>query len=301
MPDTIDLPARRDASARPHLPPTKWMLRQRNAGDLARSQALEPDARKRFYVPVPAKYAIAMVLSLAWLLFSIEVSRPWLDDLGQLTNPVVALVCLSFIAYVPGFMNVFMIVSLLLDQRPRRRPRSDYPGLTILIAAYQEERTIVHTLASIARERYPGTLEIIVLNDGSTDGTAAAAARARDNLHFYDNATVRILDYAENAGKAAVLNNGLAEASHELIVTIDADTRLRADSLTKLVERILSDPPNTRAVAGAILVGNSRETLMAGMQEWDYFHGIAAVKRMQSMYHGTLVAQGAFSIYHKPR
>ena len=38
---------------------------------------------------------------------------------------------------------------------------------------------------------------------------------------------------------------------------------------------------------------------MAGLQEWDYFHGIAAVKRMQSMYHGTLVAQGAFSIYYR--
>jgi biofilm PGA synthesis N-glycosyltransferase PgaC len=61
----------------------------------------------------------------------------------------------------------------------------------------------------------------------------------------------------------------------------------------------MADPPETRAVAGAILVGNSRDTLMAGLQEWDYFHGIAAVKRMQSMYHGTLVAQGAFSIYDR--
>ena len=96
-----------------------------------------------------------------------------------------------------------------------------------------------------------------------------------------------------------MLNKGLLEASHDLIVTVDADTRVRADSLTKLVERMASDPPNTRAVAGAILVGNPRETLIAGLQEWDYFHGIAAVKRMQSMFHGTLVAQGAFSIYHR--
>ena len=84
-----------------------------------------------------------------------------------------------------------------------------------------------------------------------------------------------------------------------MVVTIDADTRIRADSLTKIVERLLSDPPNTKAVAGAILVGNSRDSMMAGLQEWDYFHGIAAVKRMQSMYHGTLVAQGAFSIYYR--
>ena len=69
MPDTINLPARRDpvpTTGRRHLPPTKWMLRQRNAGNLARSRALEPDDRKRFYVPIPAKYAIAMVLSLEW-------------------------------------------------------------------------------------------------------------------------------------------------------------------------------------------------------------------------------------------
>jgi biofilm PGA synthesis N-glycosyltransferase PgaC len=53
------------------------------------------------------------------------------------------------------------------------------------------------------------------------------------------------------------------------------------------------------AVAGAVLVRNSRSTLITAAQEWDYFHGISAVKRMQSMYHGTLVAQGAFSLYRK--
>jgi biofilm PGA synthesis N-glycosyltransferase PgaC len=52
-------------------------------------------------------------------------------------------------------------------------------------------------------------------------------------------------------------------------------------------------------MAGTVLVGNARESWIAGAQEWDYFHGIAAVKRMQSMYHGTLVAQGAFSIYRR--
>jgi biofilm PGA synthesis N-glycosyltransferase PgaC len=102
-----------------------------------------------------------------------------------------------------------------------------------------------------------------------------------------------------NRGKAAVLNAGLLEAKHELIVTIDGDTRLKPDALSYIVERLMSDPQGTVAVAGAVLVRNSRANLMTGAQEWDYFHGIAAVKRMQSMYHGTLVAQGAFSIYQK--
>ncbi|MDQ3039330.1 MAG: glycosyltransferase family 2 protein [Pseudomonadota bacterium] len=67
----------------------------------------------------------------------------------------------------------------------------------------------------------------------------------------------------------------------------------------RLVERYIADPPNTRAVAGAVLVRNSRDNWLTHVQEWDYFHGIAAVKRMQSMYHGTLVAQGAFSLYDR--
>ena len=122
---------------------------------------------------------------------------------------------------------------------------------------------------------------------------------ALEELDFTPNILVRLLDFKENRGKAAVLNSGLEASTHELICTIDGDSRLRADSLAEIVERYLSDPPGTMAVAGAVLVRNSRGSLITAAQEWDYFHGIAAVKRMQSMYHGTLVAQGAFSLYRK--
>lgn len=269
-------------------------------------QPISPDAaantpteRRLLYVPVRAKFTIALLFAIAWLLFSIWVSQAWLRDLSALTHPVLALIALSFIAYVPGFMNAFLIFSLLQDNRPRRRPLPAYPSLTLLIAAYNEEGAIAETLRSIVASAYPGVLEVLVLNDGSRDDTLGAAQRALGALRLVDTMSVRILDFPQNRGKAAVLNRGLAEASHELIVTIDADTHLRANSITHLVERMASDPPGTCAVAGALLVANPRETLMAGMQAWDYAHGIAAVKRMQSMYHGALVAQGAFSIYRR--
>lgn len=110
---------------------------------------------------------------------------------------------------------------------------------------------------------------------------------------------MQIVNFADNRGKAAVLNRGLEIARHSLIVTVDADSWLPSDSLTKIVERLVLDPPETQAVAGAVLVRNSRTNLVTRAQEWDYFHGIAAVKRMQSLYQGTLVAQGAFSIYRR--
>ena len=245
------------------------------------------------------KFAVALFAALAWTLFSVWVSARWMDELAAVTHPWFALVAITFIAYVPGFMNAFLVATLLLDRRPPRLRQPYYPGVSILIAAYQEEEAIADTLESMACADYPGATELLMLNDGSTDGTVAAAMAARSRLCFSNGATVRIVDFPLNRGKAAVLNAGLREARHPLIVTVDGDSRLHPDALTDIVERLLSDPPDTAAVAGAVLVRNAHDNLLTGAQEWDYFHGIAAVKRMQSLYHGTLVAQGAFSIYRR--
>jgi biofilm PGA synthesis N-glycosyltransferase PgaC len=79
------------------------------------------------------------------------------------------------------------------------------------------------------------------------------------------------------------------------VVTVDADTLLHVESLRRMVSRLES--ADTAAVAGSVLVRNSRANLLTRMQEWDYYLGITAVKRMQGLYQATLVAQGAFSLY----
>ena len=108
-----------------------------------------------------------------------------------------------------------------------------------------------------------------------------------------------MINLNSNQGKAAALNIGLEEAQYSKIVTIDADSYLFKDALARITERYASDPINTRAVAGTTLVRNSRENWLTQSQEWDYFHGIATVKRVQSLNQGTLVAQGCFSLYDK--
>lgn len=254
---------------------------------------------RRFYISVRVKFGIALAVAVAWTSFSVYLAQAWMHDLARTTGTLFALWALTFIAFVPGFMNAFLATSLLLDKRPPRRAPLYYPGVSILIAAYNEAGGIAATLESIARLNYVGPVEALVLNDGSTDATAAEVKATQAALRLPPNISIRLLDYKRNRGKAAVLNDGLEEATHHLVCTIDGDSRLRANSLTEIVERYLSDPPGTMAVAGAVLVRNSRATLITAAQEWDYFHGISAVKRMQSMYHGTLVAQGAFSLYDK--
>lgn len=93
------------------------------------------------------------------------------------------------------------------------------------------------------------------------------------------------------------MNTALKTVRSNIVATIDADTLLMPQSLTRAVARLLQSPSDTVAVAGSVLVRNSRGNALAKMQEWDYFLAIASVKRQQALLQGTLVAQGAFSIY----
>ncbi|PZP63163.1 MAG: glycosyl transferase family 2 [Pseudoxanthomonas spadix] len=263
---------------------------------VAAAYAPTPVWRQRFYVPVPAKFTLVLVCSVLWTVLSVLLSMRWLHELSQVVGVALALLIIAFVAYVPGFMNAFLIGSVLLDRRPPRRDATARPDLTVLVACYNEGGNIAETLASFARQDYAGDVEVVVIDDGSTDDSLAIA-RAAALVHARPGLRIRVLAQPRNGGKSRALNRGLAETTRELVITVDGDCCLREDALRKLVGRYLSDPPGTVAVAGAVLVRNSRENLLTRAQEWDYFHGIAAVKRIQSMYHGTLVAQGAFSLY----
>lgn len=253
----------------------------------------------RLYLPLMAKFICACLLAFSWTALSVWLSLPWVRDLAVVTSLAFAVITITFIAYVPGFMNAFLLSSLLLDRKPPRIAVTTYPGATVLVAAYNEAQAIKDTLVSLSRQDYTGQVEILVLNDGSSDETLAIAEQAISELSYPQNISMRVVDFGMNRGKSAVLNDGLAEAQHDLILTIDGDSWVKRDGLRKIVERLLSDPIDTQAVAGAVMVRNSRENFLCRAQEWDYFHGIASVKRMQGMYNGTLVAQGAFSIYRR--
>ncbi|MGZ7032993.1 MAG: glycosyltransferase, partial [Thermoanaerobaculia bacterium] len=264
---------------RPHRSPHQTSRRTRNRDRVA-------------YLSVRGKFTVAVVLSFVWLVISCWLALPWMRDLARITDWPVSLLVVGGIALVPGLMNAFLAMSLLLDDRPPREQFDDYPSISILIAAFNEAGHIAATLRSIALQDYPGELEAIVIDDFSSDDTPAI-------VETQGYRWLRLLRQPSNMAKSAALNRGLAAARFNLIITLDADSYLYRGALRNLVERYLSDPKGTRAVAGTMLVSNSRETWVTRAQEWDYFHGIAAVKRMQSLFHGTLVAQGAFSLYER--
>lgn len=240
-----------------------------------------------FYISIKMKFWISHAVSVGWMLFSIYLSLPWLENLSSIVSFPVALFIIGGIAYVPGYMNAFLIMSLLLDRQPTLKDEHPTDAVTLLIAAYNEEATIFDTLQYVANQDYDGEIYTVVINNNSTDHTCQEVMRAKKEL----NLNLTLLHEAK-PGKFHALNKGLQYVTTPYVITLDADTLLHPSAIRYLVSRIESSPANVGAVAGSMLVRNSRETIWTRIQEWDYFLGIASIKRLQGLYQGTLVAQG---------
>jgi biofilm PGA synthesis N-glycosyltransferase PgaC len=252
------------------------------------------------YVAPKFKMVLSALFVAAWLAISIYIARPWITDLGSYVPLFVAWFMVTGLALIPGMANALVVSGLVLDKRPIFivQPKSKFPPVSMLIAAYNEEKDIASTLHSVLTQNYPAMLEVIVIDDGSKDNTAQIVSQG---ISENKNPNVKIIlnSLPQNKGKANALNAGLKLASYDYIITLDADSYLYENSLLNLVNYMLCSTPDTAAVAGSVLVRNSRDNWLTKLQEWDYFLGISVVKRIQSLYQGTLVAQGAYSIFEK--
>ncbi|ENH96072.1 family 2 glycosyl transferase [Gracilibacillus halophilus YIM-C55.5] len=248
--------------------------------------------KKPIYIPVQLKFWLSHGFAIGWMLFSIYLSFPWVQSLAEIFTFPIALFIIGGIAYVPGYLNAFLVITLILDRQPAFKQKWPDIPVSILIACRNEADTIANTLQYIKNQDYRSLIQVILIDNGSTDNTAEIALEAAQNLDMH----IHVI-HESKPGKFHALNRGIQEVTSDFLITLDADTLLHSKAVRYLVARIISAPTDVCAVAGSVLVRNSRYNLMTKIQEWDYFLGIASIKRLQGLYQGTLVAQGAFSIY----
>jgi biofilm PGA synthesis N-glycosyltransferase PgaC len=138
---------------------------------------------------------------------------------------------------------IFMIASDIHEikehRQVRSRPVSNYlPGITVVIPAYNEERSIRQTLESVLANTYP-RFEIVVVDDGSTDGTSQVV---REVFRDYPRAPLKLVRQ-KNAGKSHALNNALRNNTRAaLVMCLDADSRLAPDALAKAALHFRQNP-----------------------------------------------------------
>jgi cellulose synthase/poly-beta-1,6-N-acetylglucosamine synthase-like glycosyltransferase/spore germination protein YaaH/peptidoglycan/xylan/chitin deacetylase (PgdA/CDA1 family) len=172
------------------------------------------------------------------------------------------LTALFIVFLVLGFLRLGFMYYLMVKEKRLER-RRNYPALTkdnaphvsIIVPAYNEEVNCVRTVETLLREDYP-SFDIIFVDDGSKDHTLERIHQAFDG-----NSRVRILG-KPNGGKASALNYGIAHTDADFVVCIDADTQLRPDAVSKLMQHFLLDKEHRiGAVAGNVKVGNQRNML----------------------------------------
>jgi poly-beta-1,6-N-acetyl-D-glucosamine synthase len=249
-------------------------------------------SRSGRYISVRGKFGAAAVVAVLWFGLSVWLSLSWLNEATAVIGAGPTLIMVALVAWIPGILVAFLTASLVLDRQPAARVSHPTDPVTIVVAARNEEIRIADTLERIAAQDHAGPISVILADNGSTDATRTVAFEAAARLGL-DFTVIR----ENRVGKSNALNTALGVVRTGLVITVDADTALHRGAVRRLVARQVSAPPDVVAVAGAVLVRNSRTSIWTRMQEWDYFLGISSIKRMQGMYQGTLVAQGAFSLY----
>lgn len=182
---------------------------------------------------------------------------------------------------------VFHMILLMVPSRAAPSTPVDLP-VTAVIPAYNEEKGILRTIESLAGQDYHN-LEIIVVDDGSTDNTLKIAQGYAEEA----NVNVRVLTQ-ENGGKSSALNHGFEEATGSLLLTVDADSELATDAVTKLVRWFSS--PDVDAVAGQVKVSN-RNTALTRLQNLEYLIGNTVYRRAQSLFGSVLLVPGPIAMY----
>jgi cellulose synthase/poly-beta-1,6-N-acetylglucosamine synthase-like glycosyltransferase/peptidoglycan/xylan/chitin deacetylase (PgdA/CDA1 family) len=162
------------------------------------------------------------------------------------------------------------------------------PGVSVIVPAYNEEAGIAATVTSLLGSRYDGALEVIVVDDGSADATAAIVS----GLGLPGLRLVR----QRNAGKHAALNHGIAVARHDILVLVDGDTVFQPDTLAALVRRMAD--PAVGAVSGNTKVGN-RSGILGRWQHLEYVMGFNLDRRMYDMIRTMPTVPGAIGAFRR--
>lgn len=235
-------------------------------------------------------FLVSTMISLFYFICSIFININWINNIACYFGYPLAIYLVLFIALIPGFIFVFMFISLLCNKKEKKTCIKKEEDVTILLPVYNAKESIKETIDSIKSQKYCGDIYINIIDGGSTDGSLELLKSM--NL---DSSTMLL--ESSHKGKAFALNEGLQHVNTDYTITIDSDTVLHPLAVRNIMHKLVNSDNKTAATAGCLFVKNAKKSFITKLQEWDYTLGIFGVKLYQDNYKSTLVAQGAFSAY----
>ncbi len=201
-----------------------------------------------------------------------------------------ALLCFSSIAFLRMLFHVSGAIIFSALKRKQKFDPSFTPGISIIIPAYNEGVVIKDVLKNFMYIDYP-TLEIILVDDGSSDNTFNLA---KDTAHSL-NLDIKVYS-KPNGGKASALNYGIEHSQYEYIFCMDADSILTTNSLREGIKHFQNNQ-NLAAVAGVVKVANDN-TFLGRLQSLDYLLGHFQ-RKMLSVFKKVTIVPGPVGLFKK--
>jgi hyaluronan synthase len=221
---------------------------------------------------------VTAVLAYKTVFIEIVVQDPWFG--------VYSVVVCAFI------MSRFLF-SLFYRPVPIDRGAKLEPTIAVVMPAFNEEDAVADSIRSLLTVDYPPEkLEIVVINDGSTDGTLREI-----QLAAAGSDAVRVISFQENRGKRAAMAAGIRATSAAIVAFVDSDSSLEHDALRRIVRGFVE--PKVGAIAGHAEVQNARESWIARMQAVRYFVAFRVCKAAESIFGAVTCCSGCFSAYRR--
>jgi len=205
-------------------------------------------------------------------------------DLVNLILPVVYIITL--------FYTIFWLITFLDSKKEKKMVIKEFPLVSIVVPAYNEQDVVLEALESVTGLDYPkDKLDIILVNDGSTDSTKDIMQKFIDE---HSNYNIKLINQA-NQGKWVALNNALKTAKGEFFTCLDADSSVEKSALKKMLPYFTDN--KVAAVLPLIKIKNPKGILQK-IQCYEYIVNFF-YKKIMSYLNCIHVTPGPFSIYRK--
>ncbi len=193
-------------------------------------------------------------------------------------------------------MDIYIFVHEFWFKKPTQEQnnfvaylRNSPPLVSVIIPTLNEADTLRWTIRSLEEQSYKN-LQLIVVDDGSTDGTAQLCSNLKA---IYPN--IKIYRMAERSGKAAALNCGLQFAEGEFVVFVDSDTTFDRDAIINILTPFYD--PQVGGISGNLLPRNGSQNLLTTLQHIEYLFVISIGRRVRGRFNILPIISGAFGAF----
>jgi poly-beta-1,6 N-acetyl-D-glucosamine synthase len=224
-------------------------------------------------------------------LFSHSLHMSWSDLMVKASTIILVIFLMVMLLRFVFHINLALFHSFRYTFKVGNKIEDYTPPISVIVPAFNEAKLIAHTLSSLLKLDYP-RYEIIVVDDGSTDGTSAEVEKF---VGEHGMATVRLVK-KPNGGKATALNAGIQVATYNFVLCADGDSNLTKDTLRKAIRHF--NDPRIGAVSGNVKVAN-RNNLWTKLQALEYIEGLNLARQAQSFLRLVNIIPGPVGLFRK--